>query len=63
MYSMFNGIIKSTKVLAQRGSSSQSSSGSSRRHRTEQDIPNEKMEQWLRGNEEYNLQVQEYYRQ
>jgi hypothetical protein len=27
----------------------------------EQDIVNEKMEQWLRENEEYNLQVQEYY--
>jgi hypothetical protein len=29
----------------------------------EQDITNEKMEQRLRENEEYNLQVQEYYRQ
>jgi hypothetical protein len=29
----------------------------------EQDIVNEKMEQRLRENEEYNMQVQEYYRQ
>jgi hypothetical protein len=29
----------------------------------EQDIVNEKMEQQLRENKEYNLQVQEYYRQ
>jgi hypothetical protein len=29
----------------------------------EQDIANEKMEQRLRENEEYNLQVPEYYRQ
>jgi hypothetical protein len=38
-------------------------SDSTRHHRTEQDIANEKMEQRLRENEEYNLQVQEYYRQ
>jgi hypothetical protein len=35
----------------------------SRHRRTEQDIANERMEQRLRENEEYNLQVQEYYRQ
>jgi hypothetical protein len=35
----------------------------SRHRRTEQDIVNERMEQRLRENEEYNLQVQEYYRQ
>jgi hypothetical protein len=29
----------------------------------EQDIANEKMDQQLRENEEYNLQVQEYYTQ
>jgi hypothetical protein len=29
----------------------------------EQDIVNEMMEQQLRENKEYNLQVQEYYRQ
>jgi hypothetical protein len=29
----------------------------------EQDIANEKMEQRLRENKEYNLQMQEYYRQ
>jgi hypothetical protein len=28
-----------------------------------QDIANEKMDQQLRENEDYNLQVQEYYRQ
>jgi aminoglycoside N3'-acetyltransferase len=50
-------------VQAQRGSSSRSSGGSTHRHRTEQDITNERMEQRLRENEEYNLQVQEYYRQ
>jgi hypothetical protein len=37
--------------------------GTTCRHRTEQDIANEKMEQRLRKNKEYNLQVQEYYRQ
>jgi hypothetical protein len=60
---MFNGLINSTQVQYQRGSSSKSSGGSTCRHRTEQDIVNEKMEQRLRENEEYNLQVQEYYRQ
>jgi hypothetical protein len=60
---MFNGLIDSTQVQPQRGSSSRSSGGSTRHHCTEQDIANEKMEQWLRENEEYNLQVQEYYRQ
>jgi hypothetical protein len=32
-------------------------------NRTEQDIVNEKTEQRLRENEEYNLQMQEYYKQ
>jgi hypothetical protein len=54
---MFNGLIDLTQVLPQRGSSSKSSGGSTSRHRTEQDIENEKMEQQLRENEEYNLQV------
>jgi hypothetical protein len=37
--------------------------GSTHRCRMEQDIVNEKMDHQLRENEEYNLQVQEYYRQ
>jgi hypothetical protein len=60
---MFNGLIDSTQVQPRRGSLSRSSGGSTRHRRTKQDIVNEKMEQWLRKNEEYNLQVQEYYRQ
>jgi hypothetical protein len=60
---MFIGLIDSTQVQPWRGSSSRSSDGSTHRHRTEQDIANEKMEQRLRENEEYNLQVKEYYRQ
>jgi hypothetical protein len=60
---MFNGLIDSTQVQPQRGSSSRSSGGSTCRRHTEQDIANEKMEQRLRENEEYNLQVQEYSRQ
>jgi hypothetical protein len=60
---MFNGLIDSTQVQPRRGSWSKSSSGSTYRRRREWDIANEKMEQQLRENEEYNLQVQEYYRQ
>jgi hypothetical protein len=60
---MFNGLIDSTQVQPRRGSSSRSSCGSTHRRHTEQDIANEKMEQRLRENEEYNLQVQEYYKQ
>jgi hypothetical protein len=60
---MFNGLIDSTQVQLGKGSSSRSLSDSTRHRRTEQDIANEKMEQRLRENEEYNLQVQEYYRQ
>jgi hypothetical protein len=60
-YAMFNGLVNSTQVQPWRGSLSRSSSGSTRRRRTEQDIANEKMEQRLRENEEYNLQMQEYY--
>jgi hypothetical protein len=60
---MFNGLIDSTQVQFGRGSLSRSSGGRTHRHRTEQDIANEKMEQRLRENEEYNLQVQEYYSQ
>jgi hypothetical protein len=55
---MFNGLIDSTQVQHRRGSSSRSSGGSTYRRCTEQDIVNEKMEQRLRENEEYNLQVQ-----
>jgi hypothetical protein len=60
---MFNELIDSTQVQLGRGSSSRSSSGSTRHRHTEQDIANEKMEQQLKENEKYNLQVQEYYRQ
>jgi hypothetical protein len=60
---MFNGLIDSTEVRAQRGSSSRSSGGSTCRHLVKQDIANEIIEQQLRENKEYNLQVQEYYRQ
>jgi hypothetical protein len=60
---MINGIIDSTEVPSQRGSSSQSSGGSSCHRHTEQDIVNKRMERQLRENEEYNFQVQEYYRQ
>jgi hypothetical protein len=60
---MFNGLIDLTQVQPQRESSSRSSGGSTRRRRTEQDIVNEKMEQWVRKNEEYNMQMQEYYRE
>jgi hypothetical protein len=52
---MFIGLIDSTQVQPRRGSSSRSSNGSTRRRRTKQDIANEKMEQQLRENEEYNL--------
>jgi hypothetical protein len=52
---MFNGLIDSTQVQLGRGSSSRSSGCITRHRRTEQDITNEKMEQRLRENEEYNL--------
>jgi hypothetical protein len=48
---MFNVLIDSTQVQPWRGSSWTSLSGSTCRHRMEQDIVNEKMEQWLRENE------------
>jgi hypothetical protein len=54
-YMKFNGLIDSTQVQLGRGSSSRSSGGSTHHRRTEQDIANEKMEQRLRENEEYNL--------
>jgi hypothetical protein len=60
---MFNGLIDSSRVQPRRGSSSRSSGGSTRSRRTEQDTVNEKMKQQLWENEEYNLQVQEYYKQ
>jgi hypothetical protein len=50
---MFNGLIDSTQVQPQRGSSFRSSGGSINRCCTKQDIANEKMEQQLRENEEY----------
>jgi hypothetical protein len=41
---MFNDLIDSTQVQPQRGSLSRSSSGSTQRHRMEQDIATEKMQ-------------------
>jgi hypothetical protein len=62
-YAMFNGLIILTQVQPQRGSSSKSPSGNTLCHRMEQDIAAEMMQQWMRQNEEYNLQMNEYYRQ
>jgi hypothetical protein len=62
-YMMFNGLINSTQVQPQRESSSRSSGGSTLRRRTVQDIAAEKMKQWMGQNEEYNMQIHEYYRQ
>jgi hypothetical protein len=62
-YAMSDGLIDSTQVQPQRGSSYRSSGGSTFRCRTEQDIAAEKMKHWMRQNEEYNLQMHEYYRQ
>jgi hypothetical protein len=59
---MFNGLIDSTQVQPQSGSSSRSSGGCTQRRCMKQDIVSEKMEQQLREDEKYNLQVQEYYR-
>jgi hypothetical protein len=55
MYAIFNRLIDSTQVQPRRGSSSTSSGGSTCHRHTEEDIVNEKMEQRLRENEEYNL--------
>jgi hypothetical protein len=60
---IFNVLIDSTQVQPQRGCWSRSFGGSTRRHRTMQDIAAEKMEQWMRQNAEYSLQMHEYYRQ
>jgi hypothetical protein len=57
---MFNGLINLTQVHPRRGSSSKSVGGSTLCHRTEQDIATEEMQQWMRQNEEYNLQMHEY---
>jgi plastocyanin domain-containing protein len=48
---MFNGLIDSTEVRAQRESFSRSLSSSTHCRRMEQDIANERMEQRLRENE------------
>jgi hypothetical protein len=52
---MFNGMTDSIEMRAQSGSSYQISGGSSRHCCTEQDIVNERLEQRLRAQEEYNL--------
>jgi hypothetical protein len=57
---MLNGLINLTQVQPRRGSSSKSVGGSTLCHRTEQDIATEEMQQWMRQNEEYNLQMHEY---
>jgi hypothetical protein len=56
MYSIFNGMIDSDEVQAQLGYSSRSSGGSSRNHihHVEQEISQEKMEQWMRAQEEFS---------
>jgi hypothetical protein len=59
---MFNSLIDSTQVQPRRRSLSKSSGGSTHRRRTKQDIAVEKKQQWMRQNEEYNLQMHEYYR-
>jgi hypothetical protein len=59
---MFNGLIDSTQVQPQRRSSSMSSCGSTHHCRTEQDIAAKKMQQLMRQNEEYNLQMHVYYK-
>jgi hypothetical protein len=59
---MFNGLINSTQVQPQRHSLFTSSGGTTHRRRTEQDIATERI-QWMRQNEEYQLQMHEYYRQ
>jgi hypothetical protein len=43
-------------VQPRRGSSSRSSGDSTLRRHTEQDIAVEQLQQWMRQNEEYNLQ-------
>jgi hypothetical protein len=53
---MFNGLIDSTQVQPRRGSSSRSSGDSTLRRHTEEDIAVEQLQQWMRQNEEYNLQ-------
>jgi hypothetical protein len=67
---MFTGVIDSRDVRSQRGSSSQSSGGSIRHRRTEQEILMERMQEELRQRDEfvkaqaeYNLQQAEYNRQ
>jgi hypothetical protein len=59
---MFNGLIDSTQVQPQRRSSSRSLGGTTHCRRTEHDIATDKMRQWMRQSEEYNLQMHEYYR-
>jgi hypothetical protein len=60
---MFNGLIDLTQLQHRRHASFTSSGGTSHRHRTEQDIAAERMQQWMRQNEDYQLQMYEYYRQ
>jgi hypothetical protein len=60
---MFNGLIDSTQVQPRRHSSFTNSGGITHRRRIEQDIAAERMQQWMRHNEEYQSQMREYYRQ
>jgi hypothetical protein len=60
---MFNDLIDSTQVQPQRRSSSRSLGGSTHHCCMEQDIAADTMQQWMRQNEEYNLQMHEYYKQ
>jgi hypothetical protein len=52
---MFNGLIDSTQVQPWRHSLFTSSGGTTHRRRMEQDIAAERMQQWMRQNEEYQL--------
>jgi hypothetical protein len=52
---MFNGLIDSTQVQPQRRSLSRSLGGTTHCRRMEHDIAIDKMRQWMRQNEEYNL--------
>jgi hypothetical protein len=56
-------MIDLAEVRAQLGSSSQSLGGSSSSHRycTEQEISQGMLEQWLRAQEEYNVQMHDYF--
>ena len=59
-YSIFTGMIDSRELQAKRGSSSQSSDGSSRGHRTNQEVELERLREELWRRDEYTKQQEEY---